>query len=36
MEEAMFEVAMYREFAALGSTARISCRVSILRFCHLL
>ena len=36
MEEALFEVSMYRDFAELGSTERIPDRVSILRFRHLL
>ena len=36
MEEALFEVALYREFVTLGSTERIPDRVSILRFRHLL
>lgn len=36
MEEALFDVAMYREFAGLGDTQRIPDRVSILRFRHLL
>ncbi|SCK54620.1 transposase, IS5 family [Variovorax sp. HW608] len=36
MEEALFEVSLYREFAGLRSTERIPDRVSILRFRHLL
>lgn len=36
MEEALFEVPLYRDFAGLGSTERIPDRVSILRFRHLL
>lgn len=36
MEEALFEVSLYRDFAGLGSTERIPDRVSILRFRHLL
>ena len=36
MEEALFETALYREFAGLSSVERIPDRVSILRFPHLL
>lgn len=36
MEEALFDVPLYREFAGLGSTDRLPDRVSILRFRHLL
>ena len=36
MEEALFETALYREFAGLSSVERIPDRVSILRFRHLL
>jgi len=36
MEEACFDVPLYREFAGLGSTDRLPDRVSILRFRHLL
>lgn len=36
LEEALFDVPLYREFAGLGSTARLPDRVSILRFRHLL
>ena len=36
MEEALFETALYREFAGLSSFERIPDRVSILRFRHLL
>ena len=36
MEEALFETALYREFACLSSVERIPDRVSILRFRHLL
>lgn len=36
MEEALFDVALYREFAGLGRMSRIPDRVSILRFRHLL
>jgi IS5 family transposase len=36
MEEALFEVSLYCDFAGLGSTERIPDRVSILRFRHLL
>ena len=36
MEEALFEVSLYREFAGLGNVERIPDRVSILRFRHLL
>jgi len=35
-EEALFETALYREFAGLSSVERIPDRVSILRFRHLL
>jgi len=35
MEEALFETALYREFAGLSSVERIPDRVSILRFRHL-
>lgn len=35
MEEALFDVPLYREFAGLGSTDRLPDRVSILRFGHL-
>ncbi|ALT76530.1 IS5 family transposase [Paucibacter sp. KCTC 42545] len=36
MEEALFDVALYREFAGLGRMSRMPDRVSILRFRHLL
>lgn len=36
MEEALFEVSLYRDFAGLGNVERIPDRVSILRFRHLL
>ncbi len=36
MEEALFDVPLYRQFAGLGGTARLPDRVSILRFRHLL
>ena len=36
MEEALFEVSLYRDFAGLSSAERIPDRVSILRFRHLL
>ena len=36
MEEALFETALYREFAGLSGVERIPDRVSILRFRHLL
>lgn len=36
MEEALFEVSLYRDFAGLGGAERISDRVSILRLRHLL
>ena len=36
MEEALFDVPLYREFAGLGGMSRIPDRVSILRFRHLL
>lgn len=36
MEEALFDVPVYREFAVLGGMSRIPDRVSILRFRHLL
>lgn len=36
MEEALFETALYREFASLSSVERIPDRVSILRIRHLL
>ena len=36
MEEALFEVSLYRDFAGLGSTEQVPDRVSILRFRHLL
>ncbi len=36
MEEALFETALYREFAGLSSVERIPDRVRILRFRHLL
>jgi transposase, IS5 family len=36
IEEALFETALYREFVGLSSVQRISDRVSILRFRHLL
>jgi transposase, IS5 family len=36
MEEALFETALYREFAGLSSAERIPDRVSILRFRHML
>ena len=36
MEDAMFEVPMYREFVGLSGTERVPDRVSILRFRHLL
>ncbi len=36
MEDALFDVPLYREFAGLGSTQRLPDRVSILRFRHLL
>lgn len=36
MEEALFDTALYREFAGLSSVERIPDRVSILRFRHLL
>jgi transposase, IS5 family len=36
MEEALFETALYREFAGLSSVERIPDRVSILRFRHML
>lgn len=36
LEEALFDVPLYREFAGLSSAARLPDRVSILRFRHLL
>ena len=36
MEEALYEVPLYREFAGLGGISRLPDRVSILRFRHLL
>jgi len=36
MEEALFDVPLYRQFAGLGGVDRIPDRVSILRFRHLL
>ena len=36
MEEALFDVALYREFAGLSNSSRLPDRVSILRFRHLL
>lgn len=36
MEEALFEVSLYRDFAGLGISERVPDRVSILRFRHLL
>ena len=36
MEEALFDVPLYREFAGLGGMSRLPDRVSILRFRHLL
>jgi IS5 family transposase len=36
MEEALFDVPLYREFAGLGGMRRIPDRVSLLRFRHLL
>lgn len=36
IEEALFETALYREFAGLSSVERIPNRVSILRFRHML
>jgi IS5 family transposase len=36
MEEALFDVPFYREFAGLGGMSRLPDRVSILRFRHLL
>ena len=36
MEEALFDIPLYRNFAGLGSMARMPDRVSILRFRHLL
>jgi IS5 family transposase len=36
MEEALFDVPLYREFVGLGGMSRIPDRVSILRFRHLL
>ena len=36
MEEALFETALYRQFAGLSSVERIPDQVSILRFRHLL
>jgi IS5 family transposase len=36
MEEALFEVSLYRDFVELGNVERIPDRVSILRFRHLL
>ena len=36
MEEALFDVPLYREFAGLGGLRRIPDRVSLLRFRHLL
>jgi len=36
MEEALFDVPLYRQFAGLGGMARLPDRVSILRFRHLL
>ena len=36
MEEALFDVPLYREFAGLGGMSRVPDRVSILRFRHLL
>ncbi len=36
MEEALFEVELYRKFVGLGNVERIPDRVSILRFRHLL
>ena len=35
-EEALFETSFYRDFVGLSGTQRISDRVSILRFRHLL
>jgi len=36
MEEALFDIPMYRDFAGLDGMARLPDRVSILRFRHLL
>src|ERR1700744_5305696 len=36
MEEALYDVPLYREFAGLGGMSRLPDRVSILRFRHLL
>lgn len=36
MEEALFDVALYREFAGLSNSSRLPDKVSILRFRHLL
>lgn len=36
MEEALFDVALYRDFAGLSNNSRLPDRVSILRFRHLL
>lgn len=36
MEEALYDVPLYREFAGLGDMSRLPDRVSILRFRHLL
>jgi transposase, IS5 family len=36
MEEALYDVPLYREFAGLGGVSRLPDRVSILRFRHLL
>ena len=34
MDEALFDVALYRDFAGLSNSSRLPDRVSILRFCH--
>lgn len=36
MEEALYDVPLYGEFSGLGGMSRLSDRVSILRFRHLL
>ncbi|WP_197350315.1 transposase, partial [Ralstonia solanacearum] len=36
MEEALYDVPLYRQFAGLGGISRLPDRVSILRFRHLL
>lgn len=36
MEEALYDVPLYREFAGLGGMSRLPDRGSILRFRHLL